>query len=44
MEKGNFFGEQALMYGVRRTATITAVTNVTCLAIGREELHEVFGA
>lgn len=44
MDKGNFFGEQALMYGVKRTASIIALTNVTCLAIGREELHEVFGA
>lgn len=44
MEQGSFFGEQALMYGVRRTANITALTNVTCLAIGREELREVLGA
>ena len=42
---GDFFGEQALLHGGRRTATITAVgSEVKCLSIGRSDLTKVFGA
>jgi len=43
MERGEYFGEQALLYGSARTATITADENVTCIAIGREKLIKVLG-
>ena len=38
MKKGDHFGEQALLHKGIRTATITAINNVTCLAIGRTRL------
>jgi cGMP-dependent protein kinase len=43
MFAGDFFGEQALLYNSVRTATITAVTEVKCIAIGRERLGKVLG-
>lgn len=43
MEKGDYFGEQALLYNSVRTATITAIDNVTCLTIDRTELTSLFG-
>lgn len=43
MEKGDYFGEQALLYNTTRTATVTAVDNVRVLSIGREQLREVLG-
>ena len=43
MEKGDHFGEQALLYNTTRTATVTAVDNVRVLSIGREQLSEVLG-
>jgi len=43
MEKGDYFGEQALLYNTTRTATVTAVDNVRVLSIGREQLSEVLG-
>jgi cGMP-dependent protein kinase len=44
MEKGDFFGEQALLYNSMRTATITAVTEVKCVAIGRNKLNTALGS
>lgn len=44
MEKGDYFGEQALLYNTLRTATVTAVDNVRVLSIGREQLREVLGS
>jgi cGMP-dependent protein kinase len=44
MHKGDFFGEQALLYNVPRTATITAVGDVKCVAISRENLNRVLGS
>jgi cGMP-dependent protein kinase len=41
--KGDYFGEQALLYNSVRTATVTAIDEVHCLAIGRESLNEVLG-
>ena len=43
MFAGDFFGEQALLYNSVRTATITSVTEVKCIAIGRERLGKVLG-
>lgn len=43
MEKGDYFGEQALLYNSVRTATITANENTKCLTIGRAELTKLFG-
>ena len=44
MTKGDFFGEQALLYGSARTATVTATSEVTCVALNREELASSLGA
>lgn len=44
MEKGDFFGEQALLYNCMRTATITAITEVKCMAIGRNKLNTALGS
>ena len=43
MHKGNFFGEQALLYNTVRTATITAVTEAKCVAISRNKLNAALG-
>ena len=44
LTKGEFFGEQALLYGGTRTATITAVDGqVKCVSIGRTDLEQVLG-
>lgn len=45
LAKGEFFGEQALLYGSTRTATVTAVGGeAKCLSIGREDLVQVLGS
>ena len=44
MSKGDYFGEQALIYGSLRTATVTAVDDVTCVALNREEFSNALGA
>ncbi|CAG9321736.1 unnamed protein product [Blepharisma stoltei] len=43
MIKGDFFGEQALLYNSKRTATITCVGAVKVLCIGRGSLLEALG-
>ena len=43
MEKGHFFGEQALLYNTVRTATVTAVNDVKCVAISRNKLTAALG-
>jgi cGMP-dependent protein kinase len=43
MTRGDFFGEQALLYHSPRTATIAALDDVKCVAIGRERLTRVLG-
>lgn len=43
MTKGDFFGEQALLYGTTRTATITAIKNVSTLSLHREHVVKVLG-
>jgi cGMP-dependent protein kinase len=42
--RGEFFGEQALLYGTARSATVTAVDKCRCLAVGREMLQEALGS
>ena len=41
--KGEFFGEQALLYGCTRTATVTAIQNVQTLSLHREHVVKVLG-
>lgn len=43
MGRGDFFGEQALLYNSVRTASIVAVTDAKCVAIGRDRLTKVLG-
>lgn len=40
---GEYFGEQALLYGTMRTATIAAVTKVKCLIVSRDDLTKALG-
>ena len=44
MTKGDYFGEQALLYGSARTATVMAVEETICVALNREELAGCLGA
>ena len=44
MSKGFYFGEQALLYSSPRTATVTTVDNVKCIAISGEGLKSVLGS
>ena len=44
MTKGDYFGEQALYYGLTRTATIIAAEDVECAVLGREDLVSCLGA
>lgn len=43
MGKGDYFGEQALLYKKNRTATIISITEVLCLAIGSDALNNALG-
>jgi len=43
MGRGEFFGEQALIYECKRTATITSFGEVTCLSLSRDNLFKVLG-
>lgn len=40
---GDFFGEQALLYDTRRTATVIALDQVELLSLGRRDLSKVLG-
>ena len=44
MSKGDYFGEQALYHGTTRSATVLASDDVTCVALGREDLISCLGA
>ncbi|CAG9325580.1 unnamed protein product [Blepharisma stoltei] len=44
MGRGDYFGEQALLHNCVRTATVIAITQVKCLAIGRDSLTKVLGS
>lgn len=44
LSKGDFFGEQALLYAGVRTATIIALGEVECLSLSRQDLEEIFGS
>ena len=43
LHQGDYFGEQALIYNVLRTATITAVGKVELLCLSRDSLITVLG-
>lgn len=43
MRKGDYFGEQALLYNTVRTATVVSDDTVKLLSIGRDQLAEVLG-
>ena len=43
LTKGDFFGEQALLYGTKRTATVIAVKSVVTLSLHREHINKVLG-
>jgi cGMP-dependent protein kinase len=43
MEKGDYFGDQALLYGSARTASVVALEDVVCLGLSSEELSRCFG-
>ena len=42
--KGSYFGEQALIYNEMRTATVTAIDSVKCVAISGGKLGKVLGS
>lgn len=41
--KGDFFGEQSLLYNTPRTATVTSIDPVKVYSIGRNQLTEALG-
>jgi CRP-like cAMP-binding protein len=43
MKRGDFFGEQALLYNSPRTATVVAQDEVVCVALARESLTKALG-
>ena len=44
MGKGDFFGEQSLLYNCERTATIRAINDVICLSLDRTTLQNTLGS
>lgn len=44
MTRGDFFGDQALLYNSVRTASIIAVTEAKCISIKREKLTDALGS
>ena len=44
LQKGDFFGEQALIYNTPRTATVTAIGRCTLLSLCRQDLVSAFGS
>jgi len=43
LHHGDYFGEQALLYDMPRTATVTAATETKLLAISRDNLYKALG-
>ena len=43
LTKGDSFGEQALYMNTKRSATVVALDEVKCLALGREALQNILG-
>ncbi len=43
LSEGEWFGEVAIRYNKRRTATITSATKCICLAISRDEFNLLLG-
>ena len=43
LNKGNYFGEQALYYSLTRTASVIAAEDVTLLALGQQSLKDCLG-
>ena len=44
LEKGDFFGEHALIYNTPRTATVIAIGRCTMLSLCRQDLISAFGS
>jgi cAMP-dependent protein kinase regulator len=44
LQRGDFFGELALLYNSPRTATVTAIGVVKCVSLGRDDLVNLLGA
>lgn len=44
MTKGDYFGEQSLLYNCERTASVFAVDDVKCVGISREKLTKALGS
>lgn len=44
MHKGDYFGEQALLYKQNRTASVRTIGNVVCLSIEANNLNEALGS
>ena len=43
LQKGDYFGELALLYNSHRTATVVAVTEVKSVSLGREDVNKLLG-
>jgi cGMP-dependent protein kinase len=44
MNRGDFFGDQALLYNSVRTASVIAVSEAKCISIKREKLTDALGS
>ena len=44
LQRGAFFGEVAMLTGAARTATITALTDVSAVAFDRKDIDELLGS
>jgi CRP-like cAMP-binding protein len=40
---GDFFGDQALLYNIVRTATVTALDELTCFSLERAMVKDTLG-
>jgi len=43
LQAGAYFGERALLYEEKRSATVTTLTSCECALVEREKLEDVFG-